>query len=326
MEGVDPLTVLGLQDANLHQIEAAYPAATISARGNVIKVSGSLTDFQEIRNIFNELIGIAQRTGHVTERDIRTVLTIRRSAKPRRHDSPPAAIDGTLPLVTTPGESGVIVYTHSGGAVRAKTPNQQRIVESHKNNDIVFAIGPAGTGKTYTAVALAVKALKDRTVKRIVLCRPAVEAGESLGFLPGDLKDKIDPYLRPLYDSLEEMIDYDRLELNLTKNIIEIVPLAYMRGRTLNNAFVILDEAQNATTIQMKMFLTRLGINSKAIITGDVTQTDLPKKVNSGLVEIPKILGNIAGIDFVYLDQGDVVRHKLIRDIIEAYEKFEDSK
>lgn len=329
MEGVDPVTVLGPHDAHLQQLELAYPAATISARGNVIRVSGSLTDFQEIRNIINELVGIAQRTGVVSERDIRTVLTIRRSAKPQPKvtipsDDSPISADGSLPLVSTPEESGVIVYTHGGGAVRAKTANQRRIVDAHFKNDIVFAIGPAGTGKTYTAVALAVKALKERQVKRIVLCRPAVEAGESLGFLPGDLKDKIDPYLRPLYDSLEEMIDHDRLEIHLSKNIIEIVPLAYMRGRTLNNAFVILDEAQNATTTQMKMFLTRLGINSKAIITGDITQTDLPKKTNSGLVEIPKILGKIKGIDFIYLDQSDVVRHKLIRDIIEAYEKYEE--
>jgi phosphate starvation-inducible PhoH-like protein len=331
MEGVDPVTVLGPHDVNLQQIELAYPAATISARGNVLRVSGTLNDFQEIRNIVNELIGIAQRTGSVSERDIRTVITIRKSAKPQPKtdlllDDAPISVDGSLPLVSTPEESGVIVYTHGGGAVRAKTANQRKIVDSHFKNDIVFAIGPAGTGKTYTAVALAVKALKERQVKRIVLCRPAVEAGESLGFLPGDLKDKIDPYLRPLYDSLEEMMDHDRLEILLSKNVIEIAPLAYMRGRTLNNAFVILDEAQNATTIQMKMFLTRLGINSKAIITGDVTQTDLPKKSNSGLIEIPRILGKIKGIDFVYLDQSDVVRHKLIRDIIKAYEKYEDEQ
>jgi len=328
MEDVDPATVLGPHDANLRQLEDAYPAATIAARGNVLRVSGTLNEYHEIRNIVNELVGIAQRTGVVSERDIRTVLSIRKTAKPPRPAAKsaeiPAAADGSLPLITTPEESGVIVYTHGGGAVRAKTANQRKIVESHAKNDIVFAIGPAVTGKTYTAVALAVKALKERQIKRIVLCRPAVEAGESLGFLPGDLKDKIDPYLRPLYDALEEMIDHDRLEIHLNKNIIEIVPLAYMRGRTLNNAFVILDEAQNATTTQMKMFLTRLGINSKAIITGDVTQTDLPKKTSSGLVEIPRILGKIKGIDFVYLDQSDVVRHKLIRDIIEAYDKYEE--
>jgi phosphate starvation-inducible PhoH-like protein len=220
--------------------------------------------------------------------------------------------------------SDIIVHTHGGVTVRAKTPGQRRMVEAAAANDIIFAIGPAGTGKTYTAVALAVKALKERRIKRIVLVRPAVEAGESLGFLPGDLKEKIDPYLRPLYDALEEMIEHDRLELNLTRNIIEIAPLAYMRGRTLNNAFVILDEAQNATNTQMKMFLTRLGANSKAIITGDITQTDLPLKKQSGLINIQEILKNIAGIRFVYLDQEDVVRHKLVRDIIAAYERHEE--
>lgn len=223
-------------------------------------------------------------------------------------------------------ESDIILQTYSGESVRAKTPGQRAIVQSAYKNDIVFAIGPAGTGKTYTSVALAVKALKERSVKKIVLCRPAVEAGESLGFLPGGLREKIDPYLRPLYDALEEMLDYETLDLNMAKNIIEIAPLAYMRGRTLNNAFVILDEAQNATNIQMKMFLTRLGLNSQAIVTGDITQTDLPNIQASGLVSIPSILENIKGIKFVYLDQRDVVRHRLIRDIIKAYEKYEEKE
>lgn len=223
-------------------------------------------------------------------------------------------------------ESDIILQTYSGESVRAKTPGQRAIVQSAYKNDIVFAIGPAGTGKTYTSVALAVKALKERRVKKIVLCRPAVEAGESLGFLPGGLREKIDPYLRPLYDALEEMLDYETLDLNMAKNIIEIAPLAYMRGRTLNNAFVILDEAQNATNIQMKMFLTRLGLNSQAIVTGDITQTDLPNIQASGLVSIPSILENIKGIKFVYLDQRDVVRHRLIRDIIKAYEKYEEKE
>lgn len=289
-------------------------------------ITASPDDYQEIRAIITELIDVGQRKGIVSERDIQTIITIRRSIKttPEASSETDKAGNGEPTPTQQTSDSDVIVYTHGGGTVKAKTAGQQRIVDAHKHNDIVFAIGPAGTGKTYTAVALAVKALKERRVKRIVLCRPAVEAGESLGFLPGDLKDKIDPYLRPLYDSLEEMIDHDRLELNITKNIIEIAPLAYMRGRTLNNAFVILDEAQNATTIQMKMFLTRLGVNSSAIITGDVTQTDLPKKNESGLKVIPTILDGINGISFVYLDQSDVVRHKLIRDIIEAYEKHED--
>jgi phosphate starvation-inducible PhoH-like protein len=319
--------ILGPQDVHLHLLQKAYPEALISARGSEVMITASPNDYQEIKSIISELIGIGQRKGIVSERDIHTIVTIRRSVKnttePNTESLTTKNPDGS-PVPPNTIDTDVIVYTHGGGSVRAKTAGQQRIVDAHKYNDIVFAIGPAGTGKTYTAVALAVKALKERRVKRIVLCRPAVEAGESLGFLPGDLKDKIDPYLRPLYDSLEEMIDHDRLELNITKNIIEIAPLAYMRGRTLNNAFVILDEAQNATTIQMKMFLTRLGVNSSAIITGDVTQTDLPKKNDSGLKVIPSILDGIKGISFVYLDQSDVVRHKLIRDIIEAYEKHED--
>jgi phosphate starvation-inducible PhoH-like protein len=224
----------------------------------------------------------------------------------------------------TQDKGDVIIHTHTGEAISAKTPGQREIVKASENNDILFAIGPAGTGKTYTSVALAVKALKERKVKKIILARPAVEAGENLGFLPGDLKEKVDPYLRPLYDALEEMIEFDKLEFQLAKNTIEIAPLAYMRGRTLNNAFVILDEAQNATNTQMKMFLTRIGFNSRAIITGDITQTDLPKKQESGLISIQNILKDINGISFVYLSQEDVVRHKLVRDIIDAYEKFEN--
>lgn len=328
IEGVDPLVILGPRDIHLQLLQKAYPEARITARGTEIMIQANSEDFSEIKSILTEMISVGQRTGNLSDRDLHTIITIRRSvdSTKKKPGSMTASTqtDDALPNIPPP-ESDVIVYTHGGGSVRAKTPGQQRIVEAHKHNDIVFAIGPAGTGKTYTAVALAVKALKERKVKRIVLCRPAVEAGESLGFLPGDLKDKIDPYLRPLYDSLEEMIDHDRLELNMTKNIIEIAPLAYMRGRTLNNAFVILDEAQNATSTQMKMFLTRLGVNSSAIITGDITQTDLPKKQHSGLKSIPNILAGIKGIDFVYLDQGDVVRHKLIRDIIDAYEKHEDT-
>ena len=236
-----------------------------------------------------------------------------------------AAAAGIRAGFTKEGDSQgtIILHTHSGESVRAKTAGQQTIVDACAMNDIVFAIGPAGTGKTYTSVALAVKALKERRVKKIILARPAVEAGENLGFLPGDLKEKIDPYLRPLYDALEEMIETEKLEHLMAKNTIEIAPLAYMRGRTLNNAFVILDEAQNATNTQMKMFLTRIGFHSQAIITGDITQTDLPKKQQSGLISIQEILQNVNGISFVYLDQSDVVRHKLVRDIIDAYEKFE---
>lgn len=312
IDQTEPLTVLGMQDRHLNRIASAYPAVKLTARGTDIRISGDDEDVRQVSAILRELAAIAKRTGTVHDSDVLTLLAIRRSDIPSES-----------PSSSGPDMGDIIVHAHGGVMVRARTPGQLRMVEAVAENDIVFAIGPAGTGKTYTAVALAVKALKERRIKRIVLVRPAVEAGESLGFLPGDLKEKIDPYLRPLYDALEEMLEHDRLELNLQRNIIEIAPLAYMRGRTLNNAFVILDEAQNATNAQMKMFLTRLGANSKAIITGDITQTDLPKKSQSGLVSIQNILRDIPGIRFTYLDQEDVVRHKLIRDIIAAYDRHE---
>jgi phosphate starvation-inducible protein PhoH and related proteins len=275
-------------------------------------------EVESIKEIVNELISVAKRNGQIYPRDIITLLALADRSESRQSKSSRSDI----PFKHDTGD--IILHTHTGEAVSAKTEGQRNIVKASESNDILFAIGPAGTGKTYTSVALAVRALKDRRVKRIILARPAVEAGENLGFLPGDLKEKIDPYLRPLYDALEEMIEFDKLEFQLAKNVIEIAPLAYMRGRTLNNAFVILDEAQNATNTQMKMFLTRIGFNSRAIITGDITQTDLPKKQESGLISIQNILQDIEGISFVYLDQSDVVRHKLVRDIIDAYEKFEN--
>ncbi len=317
IENAEPVVVLGLQDRHLAKFESAYPQVKITARGNEVKISGEDASVQEVTSLIRELVVIASRTGKVHESDVMALLAIRKSHT-TVVDEHGAAAGADL--------SDVIVHTHGGVMVRAKTPGQRRMVDAAQVNDILFSIGPAGTGKTYTAVALAVKALKERRVKRIVLVRPAVEAGESLGFLPGDLKEKIDPYLRPLYDALEEMIEHDRLEQNLQRNIIEIAPLAYMRGRTLNNSFVILDEAQNATNSQMKMFLTRLGANSKAIITGDITQTDLPMKKQSGLINIQAILNDIPGIRFVYLDQEDVVRHKLVRDIIAAYERYEETQ
>lgn len=265
------------------------------------------------------MIGVAQKNGEIHSQDISTLLALVDKAEPDNKQG----IEATSFKQDT---GDIILHTHTGESIAAKTPGQRNIVKASENNDIVFAIGPAGTGKTFTSVALAVRALKNRQVKKIILARPAVEAGENLGFLPGDLKEKIDPYLRPLYDALEEMIEFDKLEFQLAKNVIEIAPLAYMRGRTLNNAFVILDEAQNATNTQMKMFLTRIGFNSRAIITGDITQTDLPKKQESGLISIQNVLQQIDGISFVYLDQRDVVRHKLVREIIEAYEKFETKK
>ena len=306
------MVVLGLHDRILKLIDDAFEESKLTVRGNEIKVGGPPEQFEAIEAIVKELIRLARRNGAVTENDVSTLLALQKSDRLIRQ------------VTISPDET--LLYTTTGTPVTARTYGQKEIVNASNKNDIVFAIGPAGTGKTYTSVALAVRALKERQVKKIILVRPAVEAGESLGFLPGNLKDKIDPYLRPLYDALEEMMDFDKLEMNLSKNIIEIAPLAYMRGRTLNNAFVILDEAQNATQIQMKMFLTRLGVNSKAIITGDLTQTDLPKSQNSGLKTSQHILEKIEGISFIYLNQNDVVRHKLIRDIIAAYDRFEDKE
>ncbi|MEL7835066.1 PhoH family protein [Fodinibius sp. Rm-B-1B1-1] len=317
IKDVEPVLILGFQDEHLKKIDQAYPESKITARGSSIKISGPGEDCKELLEIFTELEQMALRNDDLTDSDVETVLALKQSdSKPKRPN----------PLRDTRVTGDFILNTHTGEAITAKTPGQKQILKAAAANDIVFTIGPAGTGKTYTSVALAVKALKERKVKKIVLARPAVEAGETLGFLPGDLREKIDPYLRPLYDALEDMIEYDRLEMHLAKNSIEIAPLAYMRGRTLNNAFVILDEAQNTTNMQMKMFLTRIGFNSKAIITGDITQTDLPHKQKSGLISIQKILKDIDGISFVYLDENDVVRHKLVRDIIEAYDKYENKK
>ncbi|MEX0719439.1 MAG: PhoH family protein [Balneolaceae bacterium] len=297
-------------------LDKAFPETKINARGGRVKLTGPHEEVLTANLVIKGMIEVAERKNSVSEVDVKTLIALKSGEQKAIPNKPVTLSDG----------KDVIIHTHTGDAVVAKTPGQRRIVTSSNNHDIVFAIGPAGTGKTYTSVALAVQALKERKVRKIILARPAVEAGENLGFLPGDLKEKIDPYLRPLYDALEDMIDQDRLELHLAKNAIEIAPLAYMRGRTLNNAFVILDEAQNATNTQMKMFLTRIGFNSRAIITGDVTQTDLPKKQESGLISIPNILKDINGIDFVYLGEEDVVRHKLVRDIIKAYDQYEEGK
>lgn len=296
-------------------MDQAFPETKINARGERIKVIGPSTEVELVRQIIQGMIEVATRKGSVSENEVKTLITLKSGERKAREPKPEHI-----------GNADIILYTHDGEPILAKTPGQKRIVTSSDKHDIVFSIGPAGTGKTYTSVALAVKALKERRVKKIILARPAVEAGENLGFLPGDLKEKIDPYLRPLYDALEDMIEPDKLELHLKRNVIEIAPLAYMRGRTLNNAFVILDEAQNATNTQMKMFLTRIGFNSRAIITGDITQTDLPRKQQSGLISIQNILKEVQGINFVYLGEEDVVRHKLVRDIINAYEKFEEKE
>jgi len=308
IEGAEPLLLYGFNDVYLRKIEAAFPDTQITARGHELILQGEKERLDGIEKIVNELIVILNRNGNLTEKDVDTVLALY------------TAGDGAGAFGLDARD--VVLFTPSGGTVKARTPNQARLVEAARTNDLLFAIGPAGTGKTYTAVALAVAALKSRHVKRIVLSRPAVEAGERLGFLPGDFREKVDPYLRPLYDALEDMLESDKLRSYIEKNVIEIVPLAYMRGRTLNSAFVILDEAQNATSLQMKMFLTRLGVNSRAIVTGDVTQTDLSAREVSGLIEAQEILEHVPGIEFIHFDKNDVVRHRLVKDIIEAYARF----
>lgn len=317
---MEPVLILGFQDQHLKVLEEAFPELGIHSRGTLIKATGPRNRREQLVSTLEEMVSFVEKRGVLESSDLEMILLLTQPDQPRKGNRPAASVDRRAEDPT------VILHTHAGETVSAKTAGQRRIVDATDENDIVFAIGPAGTGKTYTSVALAVQALKQRRVKKIVLARPAVEAGENLGFLPGDLKEKIDPYLRPLYDALEEMIEQDKLDDYLAKNIIEIAPLAYMRGRTLNNAYVILDEAQNATNTQMKMFLTRIGFHSRAIITGDITQTDLPKKQHSGLISIQEILNQIPGISFVYLDQQDVVRHALVRQIIEAYERFEEGQ
>ncbi len=310
IQGIEPVILLGPFDSYLKKIRNSFPDTKITARGSIIILNGDAQEVTVLEQIFREMIFLADKHGEVLENDLNALINL--ALAPAPHLKPPLPDDIDI-IVSTPDY-----------AVRAKTDGQRRMVNEAKTNDILFAIGPAGTGKTYTAVAIAVAAWKAKTVKRIVLARPAVEAGESLGFLPGDLAQKIDPYLRPLYDALQDMLTAEKLKFLTERRVIEIVPLAYMRGRTLNNSFIILDEAQNASGKQMKMCLTRLGINSKAIITGDVTQIDLPTSMVSGLSNAEQILKNIKGIGFVYLDKSDVVRHKLVRDIINAYEIHEN--
>lgn len=309
VENAEPLLLFGFNDVYLRRIEAAFPDTQITARGTSVVLRGEPDRIARIEQVLSELVVLLNRNGNLTENDVETVLALT------------ALGDGDRPSAAGAAGRDAILFTPGGGVVRAKTPGQQRLVEKARGNDIVFAIGPAGTGKTYTAVALAVAALKSRQAKKIVLARPAVEAGERLGFLPGDLKDKIDPYLRPLYDALEDMMPRERLAASLQDGTIEIAPLAFMRGRTLNTSFVILDEAQNATVPQMKMFLTRLGAGSRAIVTGDATQTDLPSRDMSGLAHARGILEGVEGIAVVEFNRGDVVRHRLVKDIIEAYER-----
>ncbi len=313
-EGVDMLRLLGLNDANL-QVVAARFDANIFVRGDRITLRGERKEIDQIEKIFRELIYLLNKNGNLTTNDVDTVVDL---VTVNGEPALPKSVAQELP----PDEIDTVVLSTRNGIIRARTPGQKEYVRQMKKRDIVFAIGPAGTGKTYLAVAMAVAALKNREIMKIVLARPAVEAGESLGFLPGDLKEKIDPYLRPLYDALDDMIPTDKLKAYVERRVIEVVPLAYMRGRTLNNACVILDEAQNASAMQMKMFLTRLGANSKAIITGDITQIDLPTTTTSGLVQIQEILQKIEGVAFCYLTRNDAVRHKLVKDIIDAYDKY----
>ena len=300
----NPVEFFGVNDSNLEVLRRNFPELKLVARGNEIKVIGDEKNIHAFSEKINRLIAHYQKFGSLTTDNVQQFLADK--GKDGTPQSPP---------------TDVLVFGQNGIMVRARTVNQKKMVESSEKNDIVFAIGPAGTGKTYTAVALAVRALKNREIKRIILCRPAVEAGENLGFLPGDLKEKIDPYLRPLYDALYDMIQGEKVKAYIENGIIEVAPLAFMRGRTLDNAFVILDEAQNATESQLKMFLTRMGPTAKFIVTGDVTQIDLPRNQPSGLVQAIKILSNVKGIDFIYLDSSDVVRHRIVKEIIEAYNK-----
>ncbi len=307
LESVNPLEFFGVNNGKLDLLKKRFPLLKILSRGTQIKLSGAQEQIEAAKEKIELLIQYLERNGNVSHNYFEQIL----------------GGDDTesLDLYVEKNPHDVLVFGPNGKSVRARTQNQKLMVSMAEKNDIIFAIGPAGTGKTYTAVALAVRALKNKQVKKIILTRPAVEAGESLGFLPGDLKEKIDPYLRPLYDALDDMIPADKLGYYMSTRVIEIAPLAYMRGRTLDHAYIILDEAQNTTDLQIKMFLTRIGANAKAIITGDMTQIDLPKNQRSGLEKATKILKNIEGIAHVELDEEDVVRHRLVKAIIKAYDK-----
>ena len=300
--------LLGPQNNNVVMLTHIFPKLKIMVRGNEMKFSGTDDDVQEFENRISLLEKHIEQFGKLTETDIINIT----------------AMEDDSFYALNQADANVIVHGREGKIIKAITPNQKRLVESAEKNDMVFVVGPAGTGKTYTAVALAVKALKNKQIKRIILTRPAVEAGENLGFLPGDLRDKLDPYLQPLYDALWDMMPMQKLMALMEDKVIEIAPLAFMRGRTLDNAYVILDEAQNATSSQLKMFLTRMGKNAKFFITGDITQIDLPKNQQSGLILADRILRGVKGIDFIYMDNKDVVRHHLVTKIITRYEAYEN--
>ena len=303
LEDVDPVTFYGVNNANMQLIKALYPKLRIVARGNVIKVLGDEEEMCAFEENIQRMERYCLEYNALREE---TILDI---------------VKGNAPQAEKNGN--VIVFSVTGKPIIPRSDNQLRLVEAFRQHDMLFAIGPAGSGKTYTAIALAVRALKNKEIKRIILSRPAVEAGEKLGFLPGDMKEKIDPYLQPLYDALQDMIPPAKLQEYMDQNVIQIAPLAFMRGRTLNDAVVILDEAQNTTSAQIKMFLTRMGMNTKMIVTGDMTQIDLPPSQTSGLVQAMKILKGVKGIAFIELNRKDIVRHKLVTRIVEAYEKFD---
>ncbi len=304
IEAIDPIELLGVNNSKLEIIKRAFPKVQLISRGHEIKVIGEEQYISEFEGKLKDIINFFDKFNRLSEDDILQILNANEPNKPK-HDN----------------INDLILFGNHGKPIRALTKNQKILVQKSYKSDMLFALGPAGSGKTYTAIALAVRALRNREVKKIILSRPAVEAGERLGFLPGDLKEKIDPYLQPLYDALNDMIPPKKLENYLEEGIIQIAPLAFMRGRTLDNAFVILDEAQNTTLLQMKMFLTRMGMNAKFIITGDITQVDLPKIKDSGMVQSLKILDKIKGISMVELDETDIVRHKLVKEIVKAYEK-----
>lgn len=312
---LDPANVMGIygqNNSNIDLLRNIYPKIKITARGNEVKVTGEDSEVELFVSRFELLLKHFEQFGKIDENDILNIT---------------ASEDDSFYRMDSSGiVDNIILHGREGRVIKAITPNQRKMVESAEKNDMVFAIGPAGTGKTYTAVALAVRALKNKQVRRIILTRPAVEAGENLGFLPGDLRDKLDPYLQPLYDALWDMMPMQKLISYMEDKTIEIAPLAFMRGRTLDNAYVILDEAQNATESQLKMFLTRMGRNAKFFITGDITQIDLPKHQKSGLVNASRVLKGVKGIDFIFMDNSDVVRHKLVTKIIQRYEQWEEAK
>ena len=301
LEEADPVVFYGANNANLRMLKALCPKLRIVARDNVVKVMCSEEEMADFEDLFRLLEAHCVKFNQLTEEDILNIIKKGKTQKQHQED--------------------VIVYSTGGKPITARSENQRRLVEAYAKHDMLFAIGPAGSGKTYTAIALAVRALKNKEVKKIILSRPAVEAGEKLGFLPGDMKEKIDPYLQPLYDALQEMIPAAKLQEYMESNIIQIAPLAFMRGRTLNDAVVILDEAQNTSSAQIKMFLTRMGWNTKMIVTGDRTQIDLPPSQKSGLIEAQRILKDVSGIAFIEMDKRDIVRHKLVTRIVEAYEE-----